>query len=201
MGVNLVLALLPVALAIGLFRRRRRRTVMWWVALVAFVALLPNAPYVVTDLIHLAPDIHRAPSKKAVVLGLLPLYGVFVLIGLESYAIRLRLARRYLTRSRWRRGAPITQAGLHPAHAVRVPPHPSRAGRRVDRPAAVHQGRLSRRPPPGAIGAAVLSSGGAEHRVEQPGEAHFQVVATQGVIAPRPLLPASHDASLSQHFE
>lgn len=120
MGVNMVLALLPLALAIGLFRRRRRRTLMWWVALVAFVALLPNAPYVVTDLIHLAPDIHRAPSKKAVVLGLLPLYGVFVLIGLESYAISLRLVRRYLTGSGWRRGVLITEAVLHVASAVGV---------------------------------------------------------------------------------
>lgn len=120
MGVNLVLALLPLALATGLFRRRRRRTVMWWVALVAFVALLPNAPYVVTDLIHLAPDIQRAPSRKAVMFGLLPLYGVFVLIGLESYAISLRLVRRYLTRSGWRRGALITEAGLHLASAFGV---------------------------------------------------------------------------------
>ena len=53
MAWNLTLALVAVALAVWLFRVERPRTVGWWVGFGAFALFLPNAPYVLTDLIHL----------------------------------------------------------------------------------------------------------------------------------------------------
>ncbi len=57
MGWNLLLALVPLALALLLFRGRRERTALWWLGTAAFVAFLPNAPYVMTDVIHLFTDV------------------------------------------------------------------------------------------------------------------------------------------------
>lgn len=97
MGWNLALALLPLVVAILLARRRMRtgrRSVLWWIGVGAFVLLLPNAPYVVTDLIHLRPAIASAPSDSVVVTGVLPLYAVFVLAGYLSYVACLELVVR-----------------------------------------------------------------------------------------------------------
>ena len=99
MGWNLFLAFLPLAIGVWLFRTERRRTVGWWVALAIFVALLPNAPYVMSDLIHLPGDVRAAPSMKVTVFGLLPLYGFYVLAGLEAYVLSVRLVRRSLGRT------------------------------------------------------------------------------------------------------
>jgi uncharacterized membrane protein len=51
---NSLLALVPLALALVVFRRGARTGTFWWRAGVAiFVVMLPNAPYVLTDVIHL----------------------------------------------------------------------------------------------------------------------------------------------------
>lgn len=96
MGWDLFLALVPLLVGAVLFRPGRRRGLLWWAGLCAFIAFLPNAPYVISDLVHLPGDIQAAPSTKAVLLGLLPLYGVFVLSGMEAYVLSLGLLRRYL---------------------------------------------------------------------------------------------------------
>jgi uncharacterized membrane protein len=101
MGLNLTLALIPLVLAVVLFRGRRRRGLLWWGGAALFLAFLPNAPYVMTDVIHLRDEIRTAPSAGSVVLGLLPLYGLFILAGMQSYTLCLRLVRGHLTRSGW----------------------------------------------------------------------------------------------------
>src|SRR6478736_5332776 len=50
MSWNLLLAAIPMLLAVLLFHRPRRHSVLWWGGVAAFVLFLPNAPYVVTDL-------------------------------------------------------------------------------------------------------------------------------------------------------
>jgi uncharacterized membrane protein len=99
MGVNLGLALVPLALALALFRGRRTRGVLWWTGALAFLLFLPNAPYVLTDIIHLTGDVRAAGSRRAAVFGVLPLYGVFMLVGMESYTLCVRLLRSYLERA------------------------------------------------------------------------------------------------------
>jgi uncharacterized membrane protein len=93
---NLWLAIVPLVLAAVLFRPGVTRTRAWWFGLVVFVLFLPNAPYVLSDIIHLFDDIRMARSDL-LVLGLyLPLYLTFFALGFGAYVAALDLARRYL---------------------------------------------------------------------------------------------------------
>jgi uncharacterized membrane protein len=93
---NLVLAAIPAALAIPLFAPGRRPSPLWWAGLAVFVAFLPNAPYVLTDVIHFTADVRRTPSDLVVTFGLIPQYGVFFLLGFGCYAISLLRLERWL---------------------------------------------------------------------------------------------------------
>jgi uncharacterized membrane protein len=98
MSWNLWLAFVPLALATVLFRPGVARTRGWWFGLVVFVLFLPNAPYVLSDIIHLFDDIRMAQSDL-LVLGLyLPLYLMFFGLGFGAYVAALDLSRRYLQR-------------------------------------------------------------------------------------------------------
>lgn len=57
---NLVLAWVPLLLAIGMVEERRRggSAVLMWLLGLAWFLFLPNAPYVLTDFVHLGPP-HR----------------------------------------------------------------------------------------------------------------------------------------------
>ena len=46
---NLILAAVPVAVAVPVFRHRGPRGPLWWAGAALLVLFLPNAPYVVTD--------------------------------------------------------------------------------------------------------------------------------------------------------
>src|SRR3954454_12976345 len=87
---NALLALIPLALAQALFTRPRRRTIVWWTGLVAFVLFLPNAPYVLTDVVHLFEDVRRVPSDKAVLFVLVPVYATLFAVGFGAYALSIR---------------------------------------------------------------------------------------------------------------
>ena len=53
MGWNLFLALIPLVLASILFRARVRPGPIWWLGLAVFILFLPNAAYVLTDVVQL----------------------------------------------------------------------------------------------------------------------------------------------------
>jgi uncharacterized membrane protein len=103
MGWNLMLAFVPLAIGAILFRAGNRRNVGWWLGFGLFVAFLPNAPYVMSDLVHLPADVRAASSMKVVLLGLLPLYAFYILAGLQAYVLSLGLLRRYMRKTGSRR--------------------------------------------------------------------------------------------------
>ncbi|MEV0296660.1 DUF1361 domain-containing protein [Nocardia sp. NPDC050710] len=129
---NTILAWIPVGLALLVFRtraaraatdvgisRRLPRSPLWWVGVALFVLFLPNAPYVVTDLVHLRYDIHFA-GNGPVVTTVLPVYLVFIGSGFLAYYLALAELRGYLERvglGRW--CTPVTM-GLHLLCAVGV---------------------------------------------------------------------------------
>ncbi|HEX2128335.1 MAG TPA: DUF1361 domain-containing protein [Solirubrobacterales bacterium] len=83
---NTFLALIPALLALRLFRAGARRTVGWWIGAVAFMAFLPNAAYVLTDVIHLPTDLRAASNSVPLTFAVLGAYAAFAVIGFAAYA-------------------------------------------------------------------------------------------------------------------
>ncbi|NDJ22782.1 DUF1361 domain-containing protein [Nostoc sp. B(2019)] len=101
---NLFLAFIPLALSVWLFRIRRNRSWLWWLGFLVFYAFLPNAPYLLTDVIHLIDDIRTIQSVWIITLVLIPVYLVVILSGFEAYVISLVNWGYYLHRigkSQW----------------------------------------------------------------------------------------------------
>ena len=98
---NLWLAVLPARLAILLFVPGRARTATWWAGVVVFVALLPNAPYVLTDVIHFDDSVRRSPSDLHVALVLVPGYVAFFAAGFASYVFCVVKLERWLRAAGW----------------------------------------------------------------------------------------------------
>jgi len=113
MTFNAILAVIPAVLAVALFHRPRRRTAAWWVGVVAFVLFLPNAPYVITDLIHLRSMLAAHPGTEAS--GLVPAGALAGLVvwGLAAYAVALVEIDRVLARVGWARHRLAVRTAVH----------------------------------------------------------------------------------------
>ena len=119
MAWNLTLALVPLLLAAALFRVGRRPTIVWWAGLVGFLVLLPNAPYVLTDVVHFVPDVQGA-DRLSVALAFIAQYGLFFLVGAESYVASVVLLTRWLE-ARGRAWATVpAELAIHSLCAVGV---------------------------------------------------------------------------------
>jgi len=94
---NLYLAAIPALLALALFRRPQRFGVSWGLGFVAWVLFLPNAPYVLTDVVHMVGDLHASPSARRTA-EVLVTYAILFAGGLCSYVLSLKLFRRFLDR-------------------------------------------------------------------------------------------------------
>jgi uncharacterized membrane protein len=97
---NLLLAAIPAVLSVVLFAQPPRRRPIWWAGVVAFVLFLPNAPYVVTDLVHLRTDMDRAPDNGVILAGVLPGYAAFITAGILCYVLAIEMVVRELRRHR-----------------------------------------------------------------------------------------------------
>lgn len=95
---NLFLAAIPAVLALALFTFPIRRGVGWWVGFTGWVLFLPNAPYLLTDVVHMIHDIQRSHSDKWAYL-VIATYGVLFALGLASYAFSLQCFRWFLRRN------------------------------------------------------------------------------------------------------
>lgn len=96
---NLFLAFIPLALSFWLFRRRMSgRSLLWWLLFIVFVAFLPNAPYLLTDIIHLIKAIRDGYSAWIITLIFIPLHLFAILSGFEAYVISVMNLSHYLRR-------------------------------------------------------------------------------------------------------
>jgi len=96
---NLFLAFIPLALSFWLFRRPSKvRDVLWWTGLVMYVAFLPNAPYLLTDIIHLIRATQSGYSVWVIGLVFFPLHLIAILGGFEAYVVSLINQGYYLKR-------------------------------------------------------------------------------------------------------
>lgn len=95
---NLFLAFIPLLLSVWLFRFKLRRSWLWWLGFLVFYAFLPNAPYLLTDVIHLIDDIRNIQSVWMITLVLIPTYVLVIFAGFEAYVISLINLGYYLHR-------------------------------------------------------------------------------------------------------
>lgn len=102
MAWNLLLAFIPLGLSVWLFRRSSSRSLLWWLIFLIFILFLPNAPYILTDIIHFIKLIDLVPNYYSVwmiAIVLIPQYVVFLVAGFEAYVISLINLGYYLEKS------------------------------------------------------------------------------------------------------
>lgn len=96
---NLFLAFIPLVLSFWLFRRQTNdRPVVWWLGWVVFIAFLPNAPYLLTDIIHLIRGTRAGYATWIIALVFIPLHIVAITSGFEAYVLSLINQGHYLKR-------------------------------------------------------------------------------------------------------
>ena len=95
---NLILAWIPLCCALLASRARGRLALLALAS--TWLLFFPNAPYVLTDLIHLRGDAARSASDGVLVFGVLPLYGLFVALGMTSYVFCMELIVREVRTTR-----------------------------------------------------------------------------------------------------
>jgi uncharacterized membrane protein len=98
---NLFLALVPLALSVCLFRGNPPRSVIWWIGVLVFMAFLPNAPYVITDIKHLVTEIQMNSSMLFNTLVVIPKYIIFLFVGFGAYVWSVLLLENYLQRQKF----------------------------------------------------------------------------------------------------
>ncbi|MDY6940558.1 MAG: DUF1361 domain-containing protein [Cyanobacteriota bacterium] len=89
LAIAVVLTLVLMGLEIWVVGKQKSRSPLWWLGCVVFIAFLPNAPYVLTDIIHLIEDIRRNYSAWTITLVLVPQYLLFAGIGFQAYVLSL----------------------------------------------------------------------------------------------------------------
>lgn len=78
-------------------QRQTPKPWLWWLGFVTFIVFLPNAPYVLTDIIHLiqATSSGKIPTW-VVALVFIPMHLAAILIGFEAYVLSLLNLAYYL---------------------------------------------------------------------------------------------------------
>jgi len=112
MWVNFVLAVVPGIGALVLRHWWRWLPGARWVLFVGVALLLPNAPYVVTDLVHLHTWAELAPSRLDLWAGVLPLVGLLIASGVLSYGYTMHALRSAMRAKGWTRRARLLSEAL-----------------------------------------------------------------------------------------
>jgi uncharacterized membrane protein len=101
MSWNLFLAIIPLVLSYMLFTERSPKRLsknpLWWLGLGLFILFLPNAPYIITDIIHFVDDSRSLDiSSNGIIFVLIPQYVAFLLAGFQCYVISMINLTNYL---------------------------------------------------------------------------------------------------------
>jgi len=113
----LCLGIIALLLSFWIYKRKQGiRTWLWWAGLVTFIAFLPNAPYLLTDVIHLIRGTSSGQIPVWVVaLVFIPVHTTAILLGFEAYVLSLLNQGYYLKQQgaeRWIVPAEILMHGL-----------------------------------------------------------------------------------------
>jgi uncharacterized membrane protein len=127
-GVRLffiVPALCAIAVLIILDRRlrdprERKQSIFWWIGLFLFIVILPNAPYILTDIIHFYDAVRTISSAWTITLVIVPIYILFIGTGWFSYVFSLVNLDIYFSKNHWERYTNIAELSLHMLCAIGI---------------------------------------------------------------------------------
>lgn len=118
---NLFLAFIPLVLSFWLFRRKTNdRPVVWWLVWLVFLAFLPNAPYLLTDIIHLIRGTRVGYATWIIALVFIPLHIAAIVSGFEAYVISLINQGHYLKRQGQRQLVMWMELAVHMLCAIGI---------------------------------------------------------------------------------
>ena len=118
--VVVALILILMVIDFRLLHGRGSRSLGWWLGFAVFILFLPNAPYVLTDIIHLIDDIRRYSSVWLITLAIIPEYLLFMVMGFESYVLSLIYLGDYLKRLGWGKYILLVELIVHGLSAIGV---------------------------------------------------------------------------------
>ena len=127
-GVRLVfiaISVVLIAILIAIDRRSRlhtgkERSFFWWIGVLLFIAILPNAPYILTDVIHFYDAVRAISSAWTITLVIVPTYMLFIGIGWFAYVFSLVNIRQYMSKNQLGAYLTITEFGLHLLCAIGI---------------------------------------------------------------------------------
>ncbi|AFY96077.1 DUF1361 domain-containing protein [Chamaesiphon minutus] len=100
--------------------RERKQSIFWWIGLFLFVVILPNAPYILTDIIHFYDAVREIASAWMITLVIVPIYIIFIGTGWFSYVFSLVNLDVYFSKNHWERYVNITELSLHVLCAIGI---------------------------------------------------------------------------------
>ncbi|MGL5081140.1 MAG: DUF1361 domain-containing protein [Microcoleaceae cyanobacterium] len=100
--------------------RSRTHSLFWWLGSLTFIFFLPNAPYVLTDVIHLIQQIRQDYSVWVITLALIPQYLLFMGIGFGAYVLSLINLNCYLKEQGWSQPQWLVEWIIHGLCAIGI---------------------------------------------------------------------------------
>jgi uncharacterized membrane protein len=127
-GVRLIFIAISIALIIVLIAIDRRsrlqpdrnRSFFWWMGVLLFIAILPNAPYILTDIIHFYDAVRSISSVWKITLVIVPTYILFIGVGWLSYVFSLVNIRQYMSKNQLGSYVAIIEFSLHLLCAIGI---------------------------------------------------------------------------------
>ncbi len=118
----IALLLVSIGMSFFLFNRpKSARTFLWWLGLVGFIAFLPNAPYVLTDIIHLIKGTSGSNVPVWVIaLVFIPIHTIAIVLGFEAYVLAILNQAYYLKQKGNERFILPTELLIHALSAIGI---------------------------------------------------------------------------------
>ncbi len=119
-SIGLIIILSSLSRSKSLILPDQNRSILWWMGLFLFIVILPNAPYILTDIIHFYAAVRAIESAWSVTLVILPIYIIFIGVGWFSYVFSLINVGKYLIKYQLDRYTDITELSLHLLCAIGI---------------------------------------------------------------------------------
>ncbi len=98
----------------------RERSIFWWFGVLLFIAILPNAPYILTDIIHFYDAVRAISSVWKITLVIVPTYILFIGTGWFAYVFSLVNVRQYMSKNKLESYIVVVEFSLHLLCAIGI---------------------------------------------------------------------------------